>query len=183
MSLRGQIAARIRNFELEWLFCVYTVQYYSSELYSSLSFPVMQYNEGSWHNPAPVPGQTLTSTLANPYSQTALTDSSTLSMQYPYTVSSHYAQAYLPKQGGVPPHHPHGFGAARGSQLAPPSYSRQFRGGAPAASLGEARCTHEGCTFTGSQKTVEVHMMDRHLIYPKNWKEERHWDADPSLKG
>jgi hypothetical protein len=51
---------------------------------------------------------------------------------------------------------------------------------------GESKCTYKGCTFTGSHKTVETHMMDRHLIYPPGWekrKKQNDWDADPSLKG
>jgi hypothetical protein len=51
---------------------------------------------------------------------------------------------------------------------------------------GGHRCTYKGCAFTGSQKTVEVHMMDRHLIYPPGWEKrnkQNDWDADPSLKG
>lgn len=51
---------------------------------------------------------------------------------------------------------------------------------------GNNRCSHPGCTFTGSKKTVETHMMDRHLIYPPGWdkqKKKSDWDADPSLKG
>ncbi|EMD42234.1 hypothetical protein CERSUDRAFT_41682 [Gelatoporia subvermispora B] len=51
---------------------------------------------------------------------------------------------------------------------------------------GNIRCTKPGCTFTGSKKAVETHMMDRHLIYPPGWesrKRKNDWDADPSLKG
>ncbi|EPQ60715.1 hypothetical protein GLOTRDRAFT_118856 [Gloeophyllum trabeum ATCC 11539] len=37
----------------------------------------------------------------------------------------------------------------------------------------------------GSKKSVEIHMMDRHLIYPPGWekRQKNDWDADPSLKG
>lgn len=51
---------------------------------------------------------------------------------------------------------------------------------------GGARCKHPGCMFAGSAKAVEIHMMDRHLIYPPGWdkkKRKDEWDADPSLKG
>lgn len=48
---------------------------------------------------------------------------------------------------------------------------------------GNFHCKYPGCNFRASQQSVEIHMMDRHLIYPKNWKEEKHWDADQSLKG
>ena len=51
---------------------------------------------------------------------------------------------------------------------------------------GNNRCNQPGCTFFGSHKSVETHMMDRHLIYPPGWekkKKKADWDADPSLKG
>ncbi|KAL5518885.1 hypothetical protein ACEPAH_568 [Sanghuangporus vaninii] len=51
---------------------------------------------------------------------------------------------------------------------------------------GNYRCTHEQCSFTGSKKSVEIHMMDRHLIYPPGWEKRKRrvdWDADPSLRG
>ena len=51
---------------------------------------------------------------------------------------------------------------------------------------GNDRCNQPGCTFFGSHKSVEIHMMDRHLVYPPGWekrKKKLDWDADPSLKG
>jgi hypothetical protein len=51
---------------------------------------------------------------------------------------------------------------------------------------GSCRCTYKQCNFTGSQKALEVHMMDRHLIYPRGWNDRKKrddWDADHSLKG
>ncbi|KAH9064308.1 hypothetical protein EDB87DRAFT_1400587 [Lactarius vividus] len=51
---------------------------------------------------------------------------------------------------------------------------------------GSSRCTHSGCAFSGSPNSLEIHMMDRHLIYPPGWharKRQSDWDADPSLKG
>ena len=51
---------------------------------------------------------------------------------------------------------------------------------------GNNRCNQQGCTFFGSYKSVEIHKMDRHLIYPSGWekrKKKSDWDADPSLKG
>ncbi|KAI9460970.1 hypothetical protein BJY52DRAFT_1185789 [Lactarius psammicola] len=51
---------------------------------------------------------------------------------------------------------------------------------------GSNRCTYPGCTFTSSPNSLEIHMMDRHLIYPQGWHMRRRqpdWDADPSLKG
>ncbi|KAH7883664.1 hypothetical protein F5I97DRAFT_1894632 [Phlebopus sp. FC_14] len=50
---------------------------------------------------------------------------------------------------------------------------------------GNSRCTRQGCPFVGSHKSVEIHMMDRHLIYPSGWEKRKKndWDADPSLRG
>jgi len=51
---------------------------------------------------------------------------------------------------------------------------------------GDIRCTYKACNFSGSQKVVEIHMIDRHLIYPPGWEnrtKRSDWDADPSLKG
>jgi hypothetical protein len=50
---------------------------------------------------------------------------------------------------------------------------------------GNSKCISLGCTFTGSANSVQIHMMDRHLIYPPGWhtrKRQPDWDADPSLK-
>lgn len=49
---------------------------------------------------------------------------------------------------------------------------------------GSEKCTYHGCSFSGSKNAVEIHRMDRHLIYPPGWKKKTDdWDADPSLKG
>ncbi|KAG9314438.1 hypothetical protein JVU11DRAFT_5235 [Chiua virens] len=48
---------------------------------------------------------------------------------------------------------------------------------------GDCRCTRAGCPFTGSRKSVEIHMMDRHFIFPPGWQKRNEWDADPSLRG
>ncbi|KAG9096120.1 hypothetical protein FS749_009110 [Ceratobasidium sp. UAMH 11750] len=39
--------------------------------------------------------------------------------------------------------------------------------------VGPARCGHEGCLFAGSHKEVEVHRMDRHLIFPPGWEDDQ----------
>ena len=48
---------------------------------------------------------------------------------------------------------------------------------------GNCRCTRQGCSFSGSRKSVETHMMDRHFIFPPGWEKKDDWDADPSLRG
>ncbi|KAF9229384.1 hypothetical protein BS17DRAFT_824965 [Gyrodon lividus] len=50
---------------------------------------------------------------------------------------------------------------------------------------GNCRCTRQRCPFTGSRKAVEIHMMDRHLVFPPGWQKRQKddWDADLSLKG
>ncbi|KAL0951072.1 hypothetical protein HGRIS_007810 [Hohenbuehelia grisea] len=101
--------------------------------------------------------------------------------------SSHYAQAYM--QAAAPAqqaYHP-----VQQYQLNPAASSSGGQNSNFASSSswyqgGGSRCTYKNCTFTGSQKTVEIHMMDRHLIYPPGWekrKKKDDWDADASLKG
>ncbi|KZT30493.1 hypothetical protein NEOLEDRAFT_13131 [Neolentinus lepideus HHB14362 ss-1] len=127
--------------------------------------------------------------LQNPYSQY-------------YYQSPQYSQAYLNAVGATlsgttpqgytlsstyvagPSNHPSGptLRSAQDSQLRPsrpPSTGSWYQ-------PGNERCTYRDCQFTGSKKSVEIHMMDRHLIYPPGWqkrKKQSDWDADPSLKG
>jgi len=94
-------------------------------------------------------------------------------------VSSHYAQAYLQNSlGGFQQQTP----TPRTASWTSPSASTFQPQPRP---RGTHKCTHSRCTFSGSQKAVEIHMMDRHLIYPPgyNKNKQRDWDADPSLKG
>ena len=85
---------------------------------------------------------------------------------------THYAQAYMRTQPVTIP---------ETSPLRLPSSS--------AASWyrpGSCRCSYRGCSFAASQKALEIHMMDRHLIYPPGWEKrpkKSDWDADPTLKG
>ena len=93
-------------------------------------------------------------------------------------VSSHYAQAYLHNSlRGLPQQTP--------TQTAPSTSTSASTFQPRPRHKGTHRCTYDQCTFSGSQKAVEIHMMDRHLIYPPNYNnsKQREWDADPSLKG
>ena len=142
---------------------------------------------------AALAARTLTTTLARPYSSNNPTT-------YPYhppahsvnpqgyTYSSTYNPlTYHPSQPSTSYSSPgHSFGnvsSASGSRNTLPSR------GAPQThwyTPGNSRCTHAGCTFTGSANSVQIHMMDRHLIHPPGWnarKRRPDWDADPSLKG
>lgn len=103
---------------------------------------------------------------------------------YPAYYGSHYAQAYY-GQAFAP-------AAVSAGQHAPPLAHIQCSSNAPAMHLmsswyqaGNTRCSHPGCKFSGSQKSVEIHMMDRHLIFPPGWdkRKKSDWDTDPSLKG
>jgi hypothetical protein len=102
--------------------------------------------------------------------------------------SSHYAQAYQVQ------HYPltysasgltetHSYGALSLTSrpvFHPPSNSSSWY------SPGTCHCTYPDCNFVGSAKSLEIHCMDRHLIYPPGWKERKRkpdWDADPSLMG
>ncbi|KDR85082.1 hypothetical protein GALMADRAFT_260786 [Galerina marginata CBS 339.88] len=109
---------------------------------------------------------------------------------YPAYYNSHYVQAYQQPPPSGAPHLP-----IPGSQNRNANYTMQESSSLRAWNnntqpiwyqTGNSRCSHPGCTFTGSHKTVEIHMMDRHLIYPPGWgnrKNKNEWDADPSLKG
>ena len=53
------------------------------------------------------------------------------------------------------------------SSRQPPPTSRPFRHGPG----GPHRCAHPGCPWSGpTPRTLEIHKMDRHLIFPPGWK-------------
>ena len=105
-------------------------------------------------------------------------------------------QSFAPRGRGAP--HLRGRGAGRGrpqgsmhsgasgySGGTSQSYHSNFPGSGSGSGYtqGGHRCTHEGCSFTGTAKNVEIHLMDRHLVYPPGWvhRKKGDWDADPSL--
>jgi hypothetical protein len=107
--------------------------------------------------------------------------------------NAHYLQAYSNNTAsygyGLPTF---GSGASQNwhQSIAGPSSAQQLFRPPPNSSSwytpGNCRCTYEGCAFVGSAKSLEIHRMDRHLIYPSGYKERKRkddWDADPSLKG
>jgi len=103
-------------------------------------------------------------------------DGYTISSTYNPNESSTSSFTILPqapsRRGGRPPEN---------SSSLRPSYASLP---SPAPAPGYIRCGHEGCLFSGAHKTVEIHKMDRHLIFPPGWKKPRgDWDTDPSLKG
>ncbi|KAF8501898.1 nuclear fragile X mental retardation-interacting protein 1-domain-containing protein [Gautieria morchelliformis] len=137
--------------------------------------------------------QALTSSLANPYGPMSSYPSYTnanyhsyftqaprpLTTAQGYTISSTYVPSTespsTPQSRSWPP-----------SQRPNTSANRAARPCAEGAfsAPGDNKCTYNGCLFTGSKNTVEIHMMDRHLIFPPGWKKKQNdWDADPSLKG
>ena len=129
-----------------------------------------------WMDPATV-AHSVKSALLNPYSR---------SIPYPpqhnlnphgYTYSSTYNPSYpsisTPSFSNLPSPSP---GRSLPPRSAPPTHWY---------TPGNSKCTYSGCTFTGSANSVQIHMMDRHLIYPPGWhtrKRQPDWDADPSLK-
>lgn len=143
--------------------------------------------------------------LRNPYAPS--------SNQFHNPYSAHYANAVMQSQL-VARTTPEGYtlssmyhptqarGSVRIGGLQPPSSTRGLdQGHKPASSMsarqptqhsgswyqpGSSRCTYQKCSFSGSHKSVEIHMMDRHLIYPPNWAKKQKgsdWDGDPCLKG
>ncbi|TBU34524.1 nuclear fragile X mental retardation-interacting protein 1-domain-containing protein [Dichomitus squalens] len=159
---------------------------------------VPYYSAHAGPSSANIAAQAVTAALSNPYGQTQFGA---------YGQAAHYAQAYAqyynqagpsvtaegytisstyvpgtnynqrnpphnarPNAPQRPPMHGHGGGQGPGGWYQP----------------GTSRCSQQGCSFTGSKKSVELHTMDRHLIYPPGWdhrKKRNDWDADPSLKG
>ena len=119
-------------------------------------------------------------------------------MSHGYSVpsyyNSHYVQAYL--QASVMNHASSSIAQAPDSNFSSHLVNSNPASGTLKTSFldsksfwyqpGNNRCNQQGCTFFGSNKSVEIHMMDRHLIYPPGWekrKKKPDWDADPSLKG
>jgi hypothetical protein len=137
--------------------------------------------------------QAMTSALTNPYAQQY---QAAYSSHYVQAVqSSHYAQAYMSSdysQGsswnGQYGNHtvPNVFSTQGWSHPTPAKPTMPPPNSSSWYTPGNCRCTYENCNFIGSAKSLELHRMDRHLIYPPGWKERKRkddWDADPSLKG
>lgn len=150
--------------------------------------------------------QAVTSALLNPYTQTYTSGyhSSHYAQAYlqqgasgtqrsgttegGYTLSSSYVQA-IPGPSSTPNsanqfsqnvyHNTNSTGNEKAPYMSSASQGSWYQ-------FGNSQCLHPDCTFTGSQKSLEIHMMDRHLIYPPGWdhrKKKSDWDTDPSLKG
>jgi hypothetical protein len=92
-----------------------------------------------------------------------------------YTISSTYAPSLNPSSAG------------RGITIEHNSRQRTTNTQSSAwHQPGNNKCSYPRCNFSGSHKALEIHKMDRHLIYPPGWekrKQKSDWDADPSLKG
>lgn len=121
--------------------------------------------------------KTLTSSLANPYS--------TLTPHYPTQLQPLNAQGYAYSST----YNPFAVPSTSFNYVSSNNINARSSRAAPVMhwyTPGKSKCTYLGCTFTGSADTVEIHMMDRHLIYPPGWHTRKHqpdWDTDPSLKG
>ena len=128
--------------------------------------------------------RSLASTLTNPYALLNVHPPREHVNHQGYTFSSTYNPSSHPSISNT-------YLTTSFSNLPSPSVSRNplpHRGAPPTHwyTPGNTKCTHSGCTFTGSANSVQTHMMDRHLIYPPGWharKRQPDWDADPSLKG
>ncbi|KAG9039367.1 hypothetical protein FRB95_010655 [Tulasnella sp. JGI-2019a] len=62
---------------------------------------------------------------------------------------------------------------AYGQALATSVSSQGPPGWNGAGTTGPSRCGHAGCLFRGNHKDVEVHRMDRHLIFPSGWEDQQ----------
>ena len=133
-------------------------------------------------DPASV-ARSLASALTNPYSYSHAVPHPP--RQHVNTHGYSYSSTYNPSSHSSTPSF-----SNRPSRGPSASAGRSFppRGAPPTHwyTPGNSKCICPGCTFTGSVKSVQIHMMDRHLIYPPGWhahKRQSDWDADPSLKG
>ncbi|PPQ88611.1 hypothetical protein CVT25_010187 [Psilocybe cyanescens] len=136
------------------------------------------------HPSLPLPPQPAAS------SSTRLPQNTHPAISYPSYYNSHYVQAYSQLEPAAVAHSNEYIAQTQNLNYAmqcnPSGVVNSFAPRPIWYESGNNRCTHPGCTFTGSAKTVQVHMMDRHLIYPPGWdkqKKKSEWDADPSLKG
>ncbi|KAJ7225433.1 hypothetical protein GGX14DRAFT_638726 [Mycena pura] len=99
--------------------------------------------------------------------------------------SPHYAQAYLQQAAAAAPT-PQRYTLSCSLNPVPQEVRPQKTPSASWHQPGSSRCTYKTCTYFGSRQSVEIHMMDRHLIFPPGWEKRNNkpeWDADPSLKG
>lgn len=99
-----------------------------------------------------------------------------------YAISSTYRPSNHDPYAKPPPIHNAAPGPSKPNHLhnAPQPQNQPWK------TPGNVRCSSAGCNFVASAKSVEIHMMDRHLIYPPGWdkrKQKRDWDADPGLIG
>lgn len=135
-------------------------------------------------------GLDMSEALRNPYVQPAMNQFHS-STPEGYTLSSTYgprASMYSPSTGsGGYQASSSVWGRGQGHRTQASSIPRQpIQQSGSWYQSGNSRCTYQSCSFFGSSKAVEIHMMDRHLIYPSGWvkkKKGSDWDADPSLKG
>ncbi|KAF8640493.1 hypothetical protein AX17_000155 [Amanita inopinata Kibby_2008] len=129
-----------------------------------------------------IPGA-LFAALNNPYPQHSSHYAHALARaSYPATTTDGYSlsSTYNPAPGSQP--HPLTLSRQSSNHRFPPRPQQAISW----YQSGNQRCSYHGCTFIGARKSVEIHMMDRHLIYPPGWekhKKKPEWDADPSLKG
>ncbi|OAX44705.1 hypothetical protein K503DRAFT_677759 [Rhizopogon vinicolor AM-OR11-026] len=139
-------------------------------------------------------GSAIRAALANPYAQHNVSphyyQAYTQVMQPTtnaegYTLSSTYSSMPRYNTGGTnfrsDPRDASSYIHARTNDKKPDSTGGQTYSGWHQP--GNCRCTRQGCAFTGSKKSVETHMMDRHFIFPPGWQKKDEWDTDPSLKG
>lgn len=143
----------------------------------------------------------MTAALANPYAQSHVLYGmsphyynayvqASYNRSHPATTPDGYtlSSTYTPRQGWRPENKPLPSPFADHTPSLPPAGKRVVTDPLKYGSWyqpGNFRCQRQGCPFMGSQKSVEVHMMDRHFIFPPGWEENKkdEWDADPSLKG
>lgn len=121
---------------------------------------------------------------AQAYAQAGPSSSAALTTSEGYTISSTYVPELAPFSRGTG--RGRGFQRGRGNSPTTGPPRSNFQARSSWYEPGNTTCSREGCPFSGSKKSVEIHMMDRHFIFPTDWEKRKRkdeWDADPSLKG
>ncbi|CDZ97037.1 Zinc finger, CCCH-type [Phaffia rhodozyma] len=107
---------------------------------------------------------------SNPYQQTpqGYTLSTHFTSQPVSSPSAPSSSSFTPKSSSSISDHPHPTAGRSEKKAKQPKLDHQALN--PAQRM--RNCQLSSCHFTGLEKDVEIHEMDRHLIYPVGWKEK-----------
>lgn len=144
-------------------------------LYITVNMQPYNVHPQSSSSPAFSTAFTVAATLANPYSVYPSNYTQRQTTVEGYTISSTYTPSLSPPSV-----------APRRDRATQPNSRPHSTNAQSWYQPGNNKCSYPGCNFSGSFKALEIHRMDRHLIFPPGWERKKNksdWDADPSLKG